>query len=167
MRSGFTLVETLVVIAVIVTISGIMLVNYRGGEKQFALVRSSYMVASDLRRAQNMAMNVTIFNNQTPAGYGINFNTASPYSYILFADLNNDQIYQSNEKIETITLEKNIKISGLSADNLDIVFLPPDPTTKITPDFSPAIITLQKENGLCPQDCKEIRIWNSGLIEHD
>ena len=144
LRNGFTLLEIIVVISIITLFTTLLLANYRGGEKQLALLRSSHKLAQDLRVAQEMAMSSKKFNGVVPeGGYGIYF-TEDQNSYILFADCGDepDKKYSgANEKVRDLFLESGIKISKLdvidsSSDysSLSITFLPPDPIIFIEGD---------------------------------
>src|SRR4030042_2002670 len=137
MKKGFTLIEITVVVSIIVLLGTIFIINYRGGEKQFALQRSAHKLSQSLRGAQEMAMSAQIFEGSFPAGgYGISLQKDNEF-YILFADLDGDGIYDdfpNPEKIEEISLENGIYISQLlpSSDNsLAITFFPPAPEIKI------------------------------------
>jgi len=162
MSKSFTLVELLVAVGIIILLTALVLPDYRAGERQFALQRSASKLAQDLRRAQEMAMSAKeppTAPDTFKGAYGINFQTNSS-NYILFADLDNDQIYDSGEEIETLPLEKKVKISNLSpASPLTISFTPPDPTININPSDSLASITLTN-NG----QTKIIKVNKVGLI---
>jgi len=149
-----------VVTGIIILLSALVLPNYRTGESQLALQRSANKLAQDIRRAQGMAMSAKEFEGVVPpGGYGINFQT-NLTSYILFADLNNNKVFDSGEAIETLSLERGVKISNLSpASPLTISFTPPDPTVNINPSNSLAIITLSN-NG----QTKIIKVNKAGLI---
>jgi len=161
--NGFTLVELLVSISIIILISGILFANYRQGEKQFALQRSANKLAQDIRRAQQMAMSAeeTDLGGQVPpgqefvpeGGFGVYFDEGNPYSYIIFADCSDSPNKQYNggglvcgptdseytEHIETIELEKGVKINdikkegGGNPDRIYITFVPPEPEVNIVP----------------------------------
>jgi len=160
MQKAFTLIELLVVTGIIILLSALVLPNYRTGESQLALQRSANKLAQDIRRAQEMAMSAKEFEGVVPpGGYGINFQT-NLTSYILFADLNNNKVFDSGEAIETLSLERGVKISNLSPTSpLTISFTPPDPTVNINPSNSLAIITLSN-NG----QTKIIKVNKAGLI---
>jgi len=168
-QKGFTLVELTVVIAIIILLSGLVLTNYRVGEREYALLRSAQKLAQDLRRAQKMAMASETLPAKcggefSAGGYGIYFVTASN-SYILFADCDDNGEYDLGpEKIEEIFLESKIKISTLSSDpfSLNITFFPPDPTIIIKPSANPATITLKNDG-----KTKTVKINTAGLIEID
>ena len=164
-KKGFTLVELMVTFSIISVLSVVVFANYRLGEKQFALQRSAYKLAQDIRRAQEMAMSAKEFSG-APAtfksSYGINFQINSTSS--LFADLNEDKNYSSNEKVETLESEKGVGIISLSPCNpLTVVFSPPDPDIIIcgNPAISSASITLNFAGGAG----KTIKVNKAGLIE--
>jgi prepilin-type N-terminal cleavage/methylation domain-containing protein len=87
MSKGFTLVELLAVISIIVLLTSITLPNYRTGDQNMSLERSAHKLSLDLRRAQGMAVSVSSFEGEYPFGYGIYFNLNQSDSYIIFADL--------------------------------------------------------------------------------
>ena len=182
---GFTLLELLVVVGVIVTLSTVALSGYRTGEDKFALQRSAVKLAQDLRRAETMAMTgesaPSTFGGIFPSGgYGFYFaNGAS--SYVLFSDCNNNAEYESSgsaisctastganpfpETMETIPLETGAVISNISpATSFSVTFYPPDPTIKITgadsQSYNQAVITLSLYG-----KTKTVTINNVGLID--
>lgn len=55
-QRGFTLLEITVVVAVIALLSTIFLANYRGGDKQYALLRASHKLSQDMRTVEEMAL---------------------------------------------------------------------------------------------------------------
>jgi len=167
-QKAFTLTELLVVMGVILLLLAIILPNYRAGERQFALQRSAHKLAQDLRRAQEMAMATKEFRGWTPrGGYGIFFKIEDPKNYILFAEISDPPNFQydgESEKVETISLEKGVEIKELSPDSsLNIVFLPPDPTTVIQPAAFSAKITLSLKDD--PAKTKSVLVNKAGLIE--
>ncbi len=145
MSKGFTLIELLVVTAIIVLLSALILPNYRTGDQQLALQRSSYKLAQDLRRAQELALSSQKFGEDIPAGYGAYFNVSDPTHYVLFADVDGDDAYDDpTEKVEKVDLEESIELSYLlPASPLTIIFSPPDPTTKFFPDATTASIVIE------------------------
>ena len=166
-KSGFTLVEMIVVISIIALISTIMLTNYRGGQKESTLQRAAQQVVSDLRRAQNMAISTKELG--TTYGYGVYFNSSGyPTSYILFADADNDKYYDIGEEVEAaIELPTHIQINSVSPSPVHIFFLPPDPTTFINADSTPGVsstITLKIED---VAKTKTVTVNTAGLIEVD
>lgn len=165
-KAGFTIIELLVVIGIITILSGIMLLNYQTGKEQFALQRSAFKLAQDIRRVQAMAMSAREFESNVPSGYGIRF-ALGVSNYILFADDNDNQDYDpgADRVMENIALEKGIEINDLSGPPLRITFTPPDPTVTIKPG-APGWISLCIIGADCldPSKTKTITINQAGLI---
>ena len=108
-NKGFTILEITVVISIIGLLAAVILFNYQGEGKQFALLRSAHQVAQKLRQAEEMAMS----SQKTPAGcekveegvfpkggYGIHFaidseNSENYYIY-LFADCDGEGDYDNS-----------------------------------------------------------------------
>ena len=96
--NGFTLVELLVIVFIIMLMSGIIFANYRQSGQRLALQRSANKLAQDIRRVQEMATSVKEFQGVIPeGGYGIRFRDegGSPpiYTYIIYADCNKNAKY--------------------------------------------------------------------------
>lgn len=167
---GFTLVELLVVTSIIILLSAIILPNYRGIERQFALQRSAHKLAQDIRRAGEMAMSTKEFQGKVPAGYGI-YLKQGERDYLLYADTNppkgNEKYDGGDGKIETINLEKGVYIKNISPSSLSINFKPPIPTVKIKTgagqDSASAVITLSLESD--STKTKIIKVNSAGLID--
>lgn len=102
---GFTLLELTVVSAIVVVLAAVVLANYRGGEKQFALTRSAHKLAQYLRQIEETAVS----SKRTPpqfgeevfprGGYGLYFELDSDHPqgcYIIsFADCDGESDYDS------------------------------------------------------------------------
>jgi len=105
-QQGFTIIELLTSIAVVVILTAIVFANYRSGERQYALQRSTHKLAQDIRRIQEMATSTREFNCGgspiiPPGGYGVYFprlSIANNY-YILFADCDGGFDYDSGEMV--------------------------------------------------------------------
>ena len=172
---AFTLIEMLIVMAIVVIISSLIFLNYGKQKQHFALQRSTYKLAQDIRKASEMGMSARVFKGEVPrGGYGIYFSTASPTSYILFADLDGDHLYSGpGEEEEEINLEKRVYIKEIlppSYSFLNITFQPPNPTVTIsnedgTSTTSEATIVLSLETD--PAITRKIKINSAGLIDID
>lgn len=171
---GFTLVELLAVVTIILVLSVIVLTNYRTGDQNLSLDESAVILGQDLRRAQEMAMSAKEFHGAIPrGGYGVYLKTNDDY-YIIFADCGNtpNSQYDSTgtpcngypEKVEQVSLSKRGKIANLSPlSPLNVVFVPPNPTIIISGSGSQAVITLSlKENA---SSTRTVRVNKAGLIE--
>lgn len=179
-NKGFTLIELLTSISIIVLLSTLLLANYRAGEKQFALKRSAYKLAQDLRSIEQMTMTGKEFEGVFPkGGYGIHFKEGLN-SYTVFADCNNNEEFDElgfaanclsateedvyPEEVETLFLEEGVIVSELSphtgGKTLEVRFLPPDPILTINPSS-----TLAKIKITSGEKSKTINIYSTGLID--
>ncbi len=168
---GFTLIETIVVVAVISILSIVMLANHQGSQKQQSVQRAAHQLAGDIRRAQNMAMASVEHEGAIPDGYGIHV-IKNKNSYILFADTNNNQKRNGagDEDIESIIFSSDVEISNIKpapSAQADIFFEPPDPTTYINGDSSAGEYTTITLIFPGTSYCKEITVKTSGQIEID
>jgi len=182
---GFTLVEILVSIFIIILMSGIIFANYRQGGQQFALQRSANKLAQDIRRAQQMAMSAEEYSGEVPVGgYGIyvEANPNPPYEkeYILFGNRDSDNHqYNSGSDylIDTIPIEEgitvaDIKLDGSSKSKINISFIPPDPQVWIIPpegglgsSVGEIILCIIGADCTVPTNIKTITVNRAGLIE--
>ncbi len=171
---GFTLVESLVVVTIILVLLAAVLVNYRVGERNLSLNESAAILGQNLRKAEEMAMSAKEFQGIIPqGGYGINLNTGDDF-YIIFADCKKDYQYSMGnhcngfpEKVEQVSLGKRSKIaslfSGSSLSTMNIVFIPPNPTVIMSGTGSQAVINLSlKEDASV---LRTVRVNKAGLIE--
>lgn len=154
---GFTLIELLVVTGIIVVVSSVMLVNNGrfGGVVQ--LQNLTYDVALTIRQAQVYGISVARFGSSTfSAGYGVHFDTSSPKTYVLFADIyplppDQNGLYDpgQGELVATTDITRGYAIQSLctpaGADSatctrvttLDMLFVRPEPDAWISgPDTS-------------------------------
>ena len=182
-NKGFTLLEIVIVIMVILVLTSMVLANQREGEKNFALLRSAQRLAQEVRNVEDMAMagqnSPELFGEIFPAGgYGLYFEKDAD-SYILFADCDGDGAYDETgsaescatatssnpfpEIMETFSLESLVTISNITPSSpVSIVFFPPDPSITIEPLADEAVITLSFDD-----NTRDITINNIGLIDID
>lgn len=88
--TGFTLVELLVVLAIIGIITSIVFSSQSTFNKTLVLSNTAYDVALTLRSAQTFGLGSRAVGTITNAGYGVHFESGSPDSFILFADTDPD-----------------------------------------------------------------------------
>lgn len=183
---GFTLVETLVVIAIMGILLLVITPSYNAARKTLALNRSASRLAQDIRSVQEMAVSAKECDltecliDGNPAvplgGYGIFLELPFPTFYILFPDIDGDNSYSSGDStLEQIELEKGIVISGFfNCSATSIVFTSPDPIVTINKNIAScpgnkAVITLCIEGTDCsdPTNIKTITVNKVGLIYID
>jgi prepilin-type N-terminal cleavage/methylation domain-containing protein len=163
-QNGFTLLEITVVVAIIALLSTIFLANYRGGDKQYALLRASHKLAQDIRTIEEMALSSRktpgeIFGGTFPrGGYGI-YVTNDPsgdyqcptaplseggYCIILFADCDEGQDYDFQGSAENCSVASSVnegdsvneKIKDLILET-GVKIINISPSSPLTITFSP------------------------------
>jgi prepilin-type N-terminal cleavage/methylation domain-containing protein len=168
-NKGFTLVEMLVVIFIMVLFSVLVISAYGNGQQKYALNSAVQKLAADLHSAQNLALSGTAQAPDTPVGYGIHVKTAT--QYVLFYNIAGmnppDQYrYRSNPPVPSKEIG-TINLSSGATVNLanDVFFTPPDPTTYF--NGSPAAsgdslnFTITMTGGLS----QTITVYTNGRIE--
>jgi len=164
---GFTLVELLMVVSILLIFTAISLPNLKRGDELLALQRAGNKLAQDLRMASEMAISGKLTGSQFPrGGYGIHFPSTSG-QYYLFADSNGDSFFNAGDTIvENLSLqERGVIIQSISpSPPLSIVFFPPDPSVTIKVSSgatsSMATITLSQSG-----KSLGVRVNSAGLIE--
>ena len=154
--SGFTMIELIVSIFIIMLVAGIFMVNYHSTNKRLEINVVKQKLASDIRVAQNNSLAEKNFNlsSAPKGGWGVHFDLTNRNQYIIFADQdepNGNQAYDPGEAVEIKSLAQgltinSLQVNGLEVNSTDIVFFPPDPVTFInTLDDANARIEI-KEN---------------------
>lgn len=83
---GFTLIELMVVLAIITIISAIIVTNQGAFNRTLVLENTAYDVALTLRSAETYGLGNRVVGPIANAGYGLDFQKATPGSFTLFAD---------------------------------------------------------------------------------
>ena len=129
---GFTLVELLVVLAIVVVITSVVIGGENNFNKTFLLTNTTYDVALSYRAAQSYGLSSQQYAGTNNAGYGIHLGTPPLTSYTLFSDISpdaatmatrfgkpltplsrpGDGLYDpaSNERVQTYTLASGFTI---------------------------------------------------------
>lgn len=163
MRKAFTLIEILIVVAIIIIFTSLTIVFFGPGRQNLALIRSAHKLSQDIRKVSEMALSSKEFQGFVPKKYGLYLEKNSNY-YILFADIDGENDYDDGEEIEEVFLERKVKISYLSQDPLIITFEPPDPVIYISAGEE-AKIDLSLETD--PTKTISIKINIFGLVDID
>jgi len=84
---GFTLVEMIVVLAIIVIITGIVLNSQNDFNRALTVTDTAYTVALTVREAQTFGLSSRTYSTASNAAYGVDFASSTPKNYTLFADV--------------------------------------------------------------------------------
>ena len=184
--SGFTLIELVVVIGMLVLITAITLVNHSSFNSSTVLGSLAYDIALSIRQAQVFGLAVREYREGGTAtfdtGYGVHFEGPLPTkSYILFADRDRDLNYNTliDGDVDVFTIGRGNFISDICVTNsvgfeqcsgagvteLDIIFDRPDPEAiiKINGDpekYGSARIIVSSPRG----SERVIRVFSTGQI---
>lgn len=143
-KRGFTLMEMLVVVGIVVVVSGVILASSSRLGGQFILDNFAYDLALTLREAQQYGISVQNFNGNFNVAYGVHFDSSSPATYVLFGDATNPNGLYSpgltpTELVQSYTITRGFKISAICATlnsvsaedctltSLDVLFKRPEP----------------------------------------
>lgn len=83
---GFSLIETLIVLGIILIITTVLLLGQSGFNKTLVLMDTSYTVAFTIRQAQALGLSSKRSGSISNTGYGVHVGAAPTTSFLLFAD---------------------------------------------------------------------------------
>jgi prepilin-type N-terminal cleavage/methylation domain-containing protein len=142
-KSGFTLVEMLIVVGIMALLSAMTLVSNRSSADQLRLFKDEATVVGVLNRAKALAAEK--FNdNPDSCAFGVHFESNSR-NFTLFQDLNttasdfckefggqfnSNFLYDAGESIQAFSLEPGLVFDIGSA--VDVLFVPPELTVTST-----------------------------------
>jgi type II secretory pathway pseudopilin PulG len=87
---GFTVIELMVTIAIVVLVTGLIMIQYSSFNNSVLLRNQAYMTSFDLREAQSLAIGVKGQGAEFREEYGVYFDMNVPTSYLLFQDNDDD-----------------------------------------------------------------------------
>jgi prepilin-type N-terminal cleavage/methylation domain-containing protein len=142
--TGFTLLESLVTVLIVATVSTLALTNYRSAQQGLKLRQAAAELTATLREAQQHALSGTAVGGSVPAGFGVHFEDTTT-TYRLFTD-SGDGVYKVSDDTD-LTLHKlpsgvsfglaiNDPAATPGCDNanlntIDVVFQPPVPIASV------------------------------------
>ena len=180
-EKGFTIIELIVVIAIIALFLIIVISNFPSAKLQFTLSRVTYKFEQDLRRAQDMAFSQVEYKDssgtvQEVSGYGVyvDIDILGNKKYIIYADKipGNQQYDVLDYLVETIDFSSTelgivIKeINNVSNNKVSVNFNSSDFKTTITQldqNQSSAGVVFALETDLTRK--RSVLANTSGLVE--
>lgn len=148
-RSGFSLVEVLVLSAIVALISSVVLFNFTGFGETTALNRATRELALAMRQAQNVSLSIHQVGGVVPPFAGVKISTSAldADGYTIFGDLNDpdsDGTPDGNKlfdappdvRIDGATFGRGIAVSALkngagatitpAGNTVNLLFSPPE-----------------------------------------
>src|SRR3989344_9039724 len=123
-KSGFTLVELLVVMSIFTIITTALVIQQSKWSDRLALKTQIYELALNLRQAQINSLGVREYTTGTGdkfnLGYGIYFDQNNLNQYMFFADKDGDKEYDVGEVVETKTFTRGVTINRFCGLNLGL-----------------------------------------------
>ena len=174
-KKGFTLIELVVVIAILSLLTSMLLLYSRDSEKQLTLLREKAKLVSIILRAKSLAVQ-TLKKSEPVCGYGVHF--PLPFEtaiYRIFKDpkgaggdcssTSSNQVWNGVwEDVEVVDLTSTNVTLATSPSMTDVFFTPPDPKTLLSPgNLNSSTITLSITIGGAPSTAS-ITINNGGQV---
>lgn len=115
---GFSLVELMITISIVVLATGAVLMQYSGFNNVTLLKSQALEISLDIRTAQQYGVNVKADGIDNRSAYGMYFDAATPGEYILFRDVDGDLEYDTGEQIgDAYTLDPRFTITSVCIPN--------------------------------------------------
>ncbi len=144
-KEGFTLIETLVVVFIMIVLGSLLLANARQPSRKFELQRDAQTLSADIRRSQSLAVTaqeVTCGGQTKVPYYGFitQQNQSQAASYSIFVDCNRNSRFESSGPggdyyVETINLVNSVVWSTTPSSGgsnyLHVVYIPPNPDVEV------------------------------------
>lgn len=185
-RRGFTLIELMVVLAIVAAVTATVLTSQSSFNKTLILANTAYDIALTLRSVQTYGIGNRAVGGAVGAGYGLHFQRGTLGTFTVFADTfpspscetpdckPGNKTYEngSDAFVQTYTLGNGMTISNFCAfsggwscesSSLDIVFARPNPDAFISANgssYSAACVTISSPQG----GAKYISVASSGQI---
>lgn len=183
-RQGFSLVELLVSISIIVLVLVVTLTRQGAYNSAVLLQSEAYDVALAIREAQTQGVSVTaITADEFRAVYGVHFDIANPDEYILFQDADDDMYYSDTSEVilGATKLDGRFEIKDITpapdGDSVSIVFERPNFDAVFVEEdggggeMSSTVTSIEIQLGMvgveattCGQDYRIIEVTSVGQI---
>lgn len=110
-RHGFTLIELIVSVGIMIMVTTVILANYTTFNKKIKLEGVTQEIVSIIREAQAYGISNKIVSGPgSSSAYGVHFDMAFPDTVIIFSDDDGDNIYDNGEEVETFKIQSSDRI---------------------------------------------------------
>jgi len=175
---GFTLLEMMVVVAIISLMSVLVMGNYNSQKKAKEMQFSAQKIADSIRKAQNYSINIKKLEGyNVSGGYGIHFIAGNSFTIFLDDSVDRNKTYGvEDHDVETVELPSGVNIESLNGGAVvgaaDLVFEPPygnvhmsfDGTLQTSTPSLSLSIEIKRSGESCPEFCKTVSINSQGQI---
>lgn len=159
-RRGFTLIELMVVLAIMIVIMSVVLTNQNSFNKTLILANTAYDIALTIRSAETYGLSSRVLSSSLNTGYGLHFQSGTQGSFLFFADTSpaascgtpdckpGDFVYTNGTDtvVQTYVLGNRMLVQDFCAESsgswtcastgalssLDIVFSRPNPDARMS-----------------------------------
>ncbi|MBI4086785.1 prepilin-type N-terminal cleavage/methylation domain-containing protein [Candidatus Kaiserbacteria bacterium] len=169
---GFSLVELMVVIAIMAVLSAVVLARYKSFNSTILLRNLAYEIALSTREAQMLGISVQAApaaSNPFAHAYGVHFTPGT--SYTLFRDLDDDNQYDTGEDVSVYRIGQGNSITSVCAGtncafvSLDVLFRRPEPDALFYVNGSPlSTSSVLIQAGSQDGNMRAVRIYPTGQI---
>src|SRR3989339_140628 len=122
-RKGFTLIEILVIVAIVGIFSGFLVINFSAGNKIRDVKNAALLVVDGIKRMQTMALAGEVIDGKVPLAYQASFSSGlSKFNLDYYISISESEP-SSTATIETVELT-NAKIE-LNVSPVNVIFYPP------------------------------------------
>jgi len=178
-RAGFTVIEAVVMSAIVAFLAGTVLVKFGGLNDSIALNRSAQELALALRQAQSYALGVLVTGGAIPPQTGVKLSYATSddaRGYLIFSDFNGGTgnfFYDSppDVALENGRFERNVRINsirdifGVEKPKVNVLFTSPEANVSLTDESGSSIGDLLTIELISPSGhIKRVFVRTSGQI---
>lgn len=129
---GFSLVELLVAVSILVLLAGVVLARYKDFDSITLLQSLAYDVALSIREAQVLGVGVRGAADSYDPPFGVHFDVNTPTQYVLFRDSDENDTYSASEMVSLFHIGNGHSITDIcfdgdcSVNEANVLFERPD-----------------------------------------
>lgn len=126
---GFTLVELMIVIAIVALVGGMVTIRFVQGNQGVAVENSVLLLAANIKSARSNTISGQV--SSTASSWGVYISPTTLSHPVLFADVDQDGTFSSGDTTEDIFLDENTeflgcRINSTTVPDCGVIFLSPN-----------------------------------------